>query len=422
LLSAAAPALAQLPPPQPRIEADPGMVVNDPTRVFGDDAPVFAPLAIVGALGLSASASLITTYSDNLARVGEDEPLPSRFVSKSDWRFSPTLGLGLERPIGNHRLFATGSIGRVYHAQNTQLNANRLAASGGADLSLGRACAAQLVAAWNRRDTQLGTFEEVVASQSSRTTFGANASCSTVTGITGSLGYNRSRARNSSDDPSVDRSFSDVNSQSVTGSVGYRIGQRGQVGVSGSWAENSYPNQIIDGVENSNEIRALSLFASYRIGNSLQANGSIGQTKLTTGIEGAEGFSGTTWNLGLGYSGPRIGANVGLGQGVNGGAGGSSNYSITRFFSTSATYRLNDRMGVAAGYSYVQGDFRGIDDIPDTQAFQSSTDHRLFIGADYKLNRFLRFGLDLAHQTRSSDPAEFSYKVNSASLSIRASF
>lgn len=422
MLSGAAPALAQLPPPQPRIEADPGMVVNDPTRVFGDDAPVFAPLAFVGALGLSTTASLITTYSDNVARVGEDEPLPSRFRSKDDWTFRPTLGLGMERPIGRHRLFAGATIGRIFYAQNSNLNSNRLGLSGGADLSLGRACAANLAGAWSRRDTQLGTFEEVVASRQSRSSLGASASCSTVTGISGSLGYNNSWSRNTSDDPTVDRSFADVNSKSLTGSVGYRVGQRGQVGVSANWAENIYPNQIVDGVENSNEIKAFSLFASYRIGNTLRANGSIGRTEVTSGIPGSQGFSGSTWNLGVGYSGPRIGANVGMGQGVNGGAGGSSNYSITRFLSASATYRVNDRMGVAAGYSYGQSDFRGIDEIPETEAFRATTDHRLFIGADYRLNRFLRLGFDLNHQTRSSDPAEFSYKVNSASLSIGARF
>jgi hypothetical protein len=422
LLAVAAPAAAQLPPPQPRIEADPGMVVNDPTRVFGDDAPVFAPLAFVGALGLSTSASLVTTYSDNVARVGEDEPLPTRFRSKDDWTFRPTLGVGLERPIGNHRLFASGSLGRVFYAQNSQLNSNRLGVSGGADLALGRSCGGQLVAAWNRRDTQLGTFEEVFASRQSRTTFGANASCATVTGLTGSLGYNNSKSRNSSDDPSVDRSFADVNSQNVTGSIGYRIGQRGQAGISASWAENIYPNQLVDGEENANEVKSFSLFGSYRIGNTLRANGSIGRTEVTSTIPGSVGFSGVTWSLGTSYSGPRVGANIGVGQSVNGGNGGSANYSITRFLSASATYRLNDRMSAAAGYSYGQADFRGIDEVPETEAARSNTDHRLFIGADYRLNRFLRLGLDLNHQTRSSDPSEFGFKVNSASLSIGASF
>lgn len=422
LAIAASPAVAQIAPPTQRIQPPEGAVIDDPNRVFGDDADVFAPLAIVGALGLNGYAGLTTEYSDNVARVRDGQPMSSRFSSKDDWIFRPTVGLTFERPIGRNRLFGTASLGRTIYASNTRLNSNRYGLSGGAAIALGQACSAQLKAAWSRRDTQLGTFEDVVASQQGRTSYGGSVGCSTISGISGTVGYNRSAVNNYSSDPTSDRSFANVRSEMVSANVGYRVGLRGQVGVSGSWAENSYPNQIIGGVTNSNRIRSLSGFASYRIGNSMNASGSIGRTQLSSSIPGSSDFSGMNWNLALGYAGPRMGANISTGQGVNGGRGSSANYSIQRFYNFSTTYRANDRLRFAAGYSHSNADFRGISSIPETEISNSNTNDRFFIGSDYALNRLLRFGVDFNHQRRSSDPEDFSYKVNSVTFSVRGSF
>jgi hypothetical protein len=387
---------------------------------------VFAPLAIVGALGLNGYASLITEYSDNVARVRDGQPMSSRFSSKDDWIFRPTVGLTFERPVGRNRLYGSATLGRTIYASNSRLNANRYGLSGGAAIALGQACSAQLKAAWSRRDTQLGTFEEVVASEQERTSYGGSVGCSTVTGISGTLGYNRSAVNNYSDDPMTDRSFANVRSEMVSANVGYRVGLRGQVGVSGSWAENRYPNQIIGGVEggveNSNRIRSISGFASYRVGSSMNAFGSIGRTHLSSSVPGSSDFTGVNWNLGLGYAGRRMGANISTGQSVNGGRGASANYSIQRFYNFSTTYRANDRLRFASGYSHSNSDFRGISSIPETDITNTNTNDRFFIGSDYTFNRMLRFGVDFNHQRRSSDPKDYSYKVNSVIFTIRGSF
>lgn len=405
-----------------RIEVPAGAVFDDSQRVFGDDADVFAPLAIVGALGVSVGGSFDTTYSDNVARQQDGGNLSPRFRSKGDWTFKPTVRASAERGIGQHRLFASGSIGRTIYARNTQLNSNRFGFGGGADLRLGRSCSANLGAAWSRRDTQLGSFEEVIASQQQRTNFRAGAACATVTGISGSLNYSRGGVKNFTDDPNVDRSFANVRSQSVNGGLGYQVGSRGQVGLNAGWSENIYPNQIVNGVENQNEVKSLSAFASYRVGSSLRANGSIGYTKLTSNVIGATDFSGTTWGLGVTYFGPRVGANINMGQGVNGGAGSSANYSVRKYLGASGTYRLNDRMSASAGYNYSNASYRGVSQIPETIVARETTDNRFFVGGDYALNRMIRLGLDFNHQRRSAKPDNYSYKVNSATLSVRARF
>ncbi|PZU47995.1 MAG: hypothetical protein DI568_08525 [Sphingomonas sp.] len=419
-LALAFPALAQIAPPGPRIQYPDGAVIDDPERIYGDDADGFSPLAIVGALGLSVNAGLVTEYSDNVARMAEGQPLSSRFESKDDWIFRPTAGVAFERPLGRNRIFGAATIGRNIYARNHRLNSNRFGVSGGGDFQIGQACNGQVTGGWSKRDTQLGSFEEVVASQQTRTRFGGSVGCSTMMGLTGRVGYNRSSVRNDTDDPNYDRTFADVDSHLVNASLGYRVGLRGQVGVAGSWAENRYINQIIDGEVNTNEIRTVSVFGNYRIGNSLNASGSIGRTRLTSNTPGSVGFSGATWSLGVGYAGPRIGANIGMGRSVNGGRGVSANYTIQQFYNLSTTYSANDRLRFSTGYSHTKVDLRGIAALPETEVASQNVNNRFFVGSDYSLNSFLRLGLDFNHHRRSSTPSNFSYKVNSVIFSIKA--
>ena len=419
-LAVAGPVAAQVQPPVRAIQPPEGAVIDDPQRIYGDDSESFSPLAIVGALGLTAYAGLVTEYSDNVARVGNGRALSPRFESKDDWIFRPGAGISFSRALGGNNISGTASVGRSYYARNSQLNSNRFSLSGSADIGLGRACSSTIRAGWTRRDSQKDSFEEVISSQSARTTIGASVGCSTQAGISGSVGYNRSSVRNYSSDPDVDRSFADVNSQSAVGSLGYRVGLRGQVGVSTSWGQNKYINQYVNGIQNQNEIRSVSGFASYRIGNTLSASGSIGKTKLTSNIEGATGFSGTTWNLGAAYTGPRMGANISMGQGVNGGRGASANYSVSRFVSISGSYRANDSLMLSTGYSHSRSTFQGISEIPETEISSRNINDRVFVGANYTLNSILRFGVDLNHHQRSSTPSDFGYKVNSVVFSVRA--
>jgi hypothetical protein len=408
--------------PGTRFDPPPGAVVNDPNRVFGDEAPVFAPLQVVGALGLRPFASLVTEYDNNLARLADGEALPSRFQSKSDWIFRPSIGVSAERPLGQQRLFASVSLGRTFHARNTQLDSNRINLGGGLGFVLGTRCGGQLSAGYSKRDSLISGFEDATSATDESTTFGSSLSCSTNTGLTGSIGYNRNQRRNSTDDPSIDRSFADANGQSVSGSIGYRLGSRGQVGVTAGWSENIYPNQLVLGQENSNEIKNLGLFASYSIGSTLRASGSIGRTVVSSRLPGTEDFSGGTWNLGLGYSGNRFGANVSTGQSVQAGGGQSANYSIVRNFALSGSYSLNDSMGLSAGYAHVNQDFRGTPLFPDTTRLSSSNTDRVFVGANYSLSRLASFSLDLNHQRRSTVPDSFGFKSTSIIFGIRTRF
>lgn len=431
LLAMAAPGLAQVttprvqpqaPTPGTRFEAPPGAVVDDPNRVFGDEGPDFAPLAIVGALGIRPFAALATQYDSNVARIEESEDLPTRFRSKDDWIFRPTLGARLERPLGQQRLFANVTVGRIIYARNSQLNSNRFNAGGGLGFNLGRSCGGQVTAGYSTRDQLIGGFEDAGNVRSESTTFSGSLSCATATGLAFGGGYSRGSRTNRSNDPSIDRSFADNRFQSVNGNVGYRIGQRGQIGVTAGWAETVFPNQLVLGEENSNTIKNFGAYASYRIGSSLSASGGIGQSRVESNTPGAPGFTGGTWNLGVSYSGPKLGGNLSTGRGVNGGGNQPANFSVNQFFNASVTYRVNDRFRLSAGASRSDQDFRGTLLVPETRQLQQIQTDRILLGADYSLARLLTFSLDFNHQRRLSVPQDFGFTSTGGTFTIRARF
>lgn len=412
----------QTPVPGTRFDPPPGAVVDDPNRVFGDEAPFFAPLAIVGALGLTPSAGVVIQYDSNVARLEDDEPLPSRFRSKADWSFRPTFGLATERNVGRQRLFLNASVGRIIYAQNTQLNSNRFNIGGGAGLYLGRSCGGQLTAGYSKRDWLIGGFDEAANASAESTTFSAGVNCSTSAGLSGGVGYSRGQQRNISNEASIDRSFADANFQSVSGNLGYRVGTRGTVGVNASWSENVFPNQLILGQENSNTITSYGIFGTYRIGTSLRANGSIGQSKVRSNTPGAEGFNGGTWNMGISYTGPRLGANLSYVQSVNGGGNQAANYAVVRTFTASGTYRLSNGMSISAGYNRFDQDFRGTLLVPETNQLQGFNGDRIFAGTGFQLARFLSVGADINYQRRTSNPSGFGFDSTTATIALTGRF
>lgn len=416
LLMLPAPLLAQeLPPPAvPLVEAD-------PRRVLGDEAPLLGALDIVAGIGLNLRAGLVTEYTDNVSNRSSGA---GGLDSRSDWILRPSVGISAGRPLGRQRLFASASASRSFHARNDILNRNRLSVDGGLAWSLGTRCSGRVQGGWSTREAFRDLFEEVVPSTTRNTRFFANAACRTAGGLAPSLSYDWSRTRNRSIDvngfPAFDRSFSDVESQGVSASLGYPLSARGQIGVSGSWREYEFPNQpLASGSPNGNEVLSGSVFANYRLGPSLRANASLGTTRVNPRDDLTPSFSGLTYSGGLAWSGPRLGASLSYGRSVSGSRGGTANYSISNSFNAGVNYRASDRASAAAGYARVRQTNRGNAAFPETNRLAGFTGNRYFIGADYRFNRILSASLDLNHQQRSSTPSQFDYDATSVILGLR---
>ena len=416
-----------LPPPLPSAPGTgPANVEVDPDRVFGDDeSPDFSPLALLGGFGVGISGSLITKYSDNVARIEDGEPLRIGLESKDDWSFRPTMDISAQRPLGQQALFLNASIGKTFYVQNTLLNRAYLSADGGLQWRLGIRCAGVVQGGWRDRGTQFATFDDVVPSSTETFHFTASASCPTAGGLTPNLAYTYYSAKSRVDDEFagvLDRSFADVRSHGISGGVGYRLSTRGEVGVQAQWRRSSYPNQFLPGgEENYNIINGFNGFVKYRLGRSLSANGTLGYTKVKRPEILGDGFSGAVWSLGLNYTGPRIGASITGGRSVNGSSGGNANYSVAKHLAANLSYRMNSRLSASAGAIWRNANMSGLYYVPGTQNVDVRKLDRYFVGADYRMNRILAFSLDFNHQRMRTEPAGFGYKENSVRLAIRAS-
>jgi len=419
LLAPGAAVAQNLPPP-----LAPTTVVIDQGRVFGDDAPLAAGLDVLAGIGLSISAGLVTEFNDNMRRVEDDAILPDG-VARSDWRFTPTVAISGGRPLGRQQLFFNAGIGRDFYARETIRDKNRVNVGGGLAWRLGQRCNGRLQGNWSKRGTQFASFAEVISSTQESTRLFTSATCQTAGRLVGSASYARANTKNQTDEslPAVvDRSFANVESDSINASLAYAL-TRGQIGISGNWGNYEFPNQLlVSGETNGNTIQGYNLFANYRIGSSLQANGSIGFSKVNPKSLLSQDFSGNVWSFGLNYSGPRLGASIGTGRSVNGSSGGNSNFSIGTFYNMNVSYRANDRLSASAGYSRSNTDYTGVIVIQGTQPIDAAITDRFFIGTDFRLNRLLTFGADLNHQKRSSEPDTFSYDATSVVFSIRANF
>lgn len=420
-----APPAPIVPRPLTTPEGVPISTVADPLRVYGDDAPLLSGLDILSGLGLRVGAQVVTEYNDNIARVGSGVAMGSRYKSKDDWSIRPSINLSGGHAIGRQTLFFSGVMGRDYYLNNTNLNRNRIGLNGGLDWVLGSRCRGRLQGGFMRRGTQFGVFEEVVPSSQKRWSMHAGGTCQTATGLSVNLGYDRHSVRNSTDDPlgMIDRSFADLDSQRMTGGIGYPIGNRGQIGVQGQWQEQEYINQYLpNGRRNGTNSYGANIFGSYRLGPSFNVTGGIGRSWVRPKHGLVDTFSGTTWNLGLNYTGPKLGANISTGRSANGSTGGASNYNIGKFLNTSVNYRANDRLNLVAGYSHDTLDYRGFSLIPETEPVRNSRMNRYFVGADYRLNRMMSMSLGYRHQQRKTRPTGHDYSQNIVTLTARAAF
>jgi hypothetical protein len=408
-----APAAAQV--ADAPVAAPPRVTEADIGRVLGDDRPVLDRFAVLAGFGFGIGASLITEYTDNAARIADDEPLPSRFRSRSDWRFRPSVNLQVSRPLGRQELFATMLVGRDFNARNTLLDQSRFGVNGGLRWQLGSRCAGELTAGFQTRQTQFDLFEEIVPSKQDRLSLGAGGNCRVGTRFSAGGAYSYTQTRN--DNP--ERAFADVRGHAVTGNVGYLLGVRGQVGIQGNWGRSRYPNQILlNGDVNETEFSGVSIVGNYRIGTSLRANAAVGFNRVRRLDETSDAFSGTIWSLGLNYGGPRLGVALSAGRSVNGAAGGFANFQVAENYAASVNYRISERLSANAGVSRNRIRNEGISEIPGTERLNRYRTDRIGGGLDFAVNRLLSASFDLAHQRRASTPPTFDYNATTATLGL----
>jgi hypothetical protein len=383
-----------------------GLVVADTSRLFGFDAIPEYGAAVIAASGLQLGARLEIEYDDNEARVPGELPPDSRFDSKDDVVLRPSLSANLGRDVGNQLLFLNARIGRTFHLLNDNLGRENLALDGGVNWRAGPACSGTVEAGWSSRESSIFDFATGVPPGREFTRFLASGSCATGIGLISSVSYDRGWLRFEDE---ISRQ-SNTNSWGISGSLGYPLGPRGQVGVQGGYRNSTFINQplppIIDPEMPDNGISLVNVagFFSYQLGVSFAVNGNVGWSQTSSVNPLFQNFSGITGSISLAYSTRRVGAAFSFSRNSNLGATGGAGLRIVTLMTLSGNYRLSDRMSLSGGIGRSARDNRGSPGFGDPFGLVNDRFWLANAGVNYRLTERLGFSLDYTRRDR--DPRE----------------
>jgi hypothetical protein len=371
-------------------------------------------LNVLAGFGVNFGGSVQLAWFDNFRRIqsGQD--------GGSEFRISPAATVNIGYPLGQQALYLNANIGWDFHTKNPEFDSERLGFGGGLQWRLGTRCQGSVDLSYSRRQTQFDLFDDAEPSAQDRTGAALSGRCNAPGRFITSFGINAGRFKY--DTP--DRAFANSRSWGVNGGLGYQLGVRGSIGVFASWNESTYPNQVqfLTGEALKVEVVNIGGNASYRLGTTLTLNGSLGWTDVSSTSPFQPGFDGITWNLAAIYSGPRLGARMGLGRSVSGGDGSFSNFAVVEDFNAVISYRSGPRLSFSTGYSRTKRDNRVNPLVPPEFFGVDTTDDRLFAGASYSLIRIFSASLGINYTDRSSNRPDFDYSTTSITLGISARF
>jgi hypothetical protein len=395
-----------------------GLVQADPSLLFGIDAPDLVGFAVSAVRGFKYRASLRTEYSDNVAHRASDAPLPGRYVSRTDWRFTPEIGISAGHDVGRQLLFLNGTLGRDYYARNTALDRSRANVSTGVQWALSR-CGGRVQGDYSTRQSSSYLFDDNLPSTQDRLSATVGATCRVSGRLSANAGYDWYKTANGLEA----RRVSNSRGHGLVAGLSYPIANRGSLSVSGFWRTVDYPNQLLlTGEANQIKYSGFSVGGGYRLGPTFSMNGSIGRTKADYRDPLVPNFNGTTWSAGLNYTGQRIGATVSAGRSASA-SGGSANFSVSENYTGTVRYRLGDRIGTSLGYTHNKADNQSRVLIPgEGLTPRSRKRDTILASVDYRLPRIFHLAADYRHEKQAAQLERAGYSTNIYSLTLSASF
>lgn len=414
---------------------------------MGDDQSIYQGV-VPAATGrvFSITAKMRTLYDSNMLRRGDGFGVrPGESIS--DVRFSPAVLGEVGLPFGRQRLYATGTIGRDYYANNSQLNRNRYEIAGGAALAAGTRCTANLDGSFTQRQILLSEIGDLVPNSQKTGTYGASANCASAVGLGFGANVRRTTVRN--DNPT--RAVFNLNGTSYGANLNYRLGLIGQFSASANKNHVTYLNRqqtlpdgsnVDDGVDiTSGRLGfqrdlgtrlALTLGLSYFESkpNPTTVLQLVGVTPTNPPIPVFSSVDRSKFT-GLGYDAQiayQPSTRLAIVLAANRNASASVNVGALSQVRTSylldVDYKLGSNMSVGTGGSYDRRKYQdSIIGGPDLgrQRIEDKVS-RVYANIGYTSPRLLSASFEVAYQNRKSVPVDFSFNSFSASLNLSARF
>lgn len=409
--------------------AAPSTAGDDPG--FGD--PGLTTVAPVAGRGWKVGATLNTLFDENILRIGDGLPLRAG-RTRADFRVSPSVSLSTGLPVGRQQLFVGGELGRDYYARNTQLNRNRFAIGGGANLRVGTRCTGAVGIDYAGRQVLVSEVAELVPNLQKTLTYGGSANCQAPVGI----GFGGSIRRVERRNDSLSRRAFDLNSTIFAPQISYALPALGQFSVTGSLNKVRYPQRgvleptgdfVNDGVDimsgRFGYSRALGTRFNISLGVSyLQAKPTPTTIVISLApplITDRPTFSGLGYDAAVTYrAGPRLTAVVNASRDVSASSNVGAQYQVRESYGLDLDYALGSAINVGTGVTLNKRDYRGSFTTPDEQLLRDRDSiTRVYGQIVYAPVRLYSVSFEVAHQDRNSNPDVFSFASTSAQLRLR---
>lgn len=349
--------------------------------------------------------------------------------SKDDFSFTPSLSIDAFLPFGRKSVYARGSIGYDFFARNTQLNRENINLGLGGNIQVTNSCSAGADANYTRSRSNAGdvfAVSDVPLVRDVNTveyrSYGVQAQCAGLIGISPSVGYRHSETRNNT---SL-FGFNDSNQDTFDASIGYQRPTLGRLSIYGNYSKGEYPNRNVLGLPNTipgiPQDGVTSYSAGMRfersIGSRISGAASFGYSWVDPKAIFSQKFRGTTYSLSVNIIPTnRMSLDVITSRSAQLSNSVFASYSVTDIRAINGTYKINDRLSANFGVSQQRRNYRETAAVVDQSAFISKDKFtRAYGGFAYNLNRRIRLNGLVSQQRRQTDNPLFRYNNTTATL------
>lgn len=371
------------------------------------------------ARGLSASATMLASYEDNVFR-SLDGVAAGR--KSSDFRITPSIFARYDLPVAGQGFFVDGAAGYNLYTKNDSFNRGWWGLGAGVNWALGTRCNGLAEARYKQRQSDFGDLGIAVDNLEKTQQYAFSASCAGPAGIglVGGVDYSKT------DNSYFARELGDLKTFGYNAGLLYRSILVGDVTLRYMHEDREYPNRFIlspAGIEQDGlKVDRAVLAVTRPIGARLTGSASLSYIWTKPDVSVYEDFKGTGWSAELDYIvGPKLNVGISASRDVTSSAAIDSSYQISRILGVYANYRLGTRTSIQVGASDAKRRFRGQYDNPlypfPLPARGTEKTRQYHASATYSPTERWKVSLRYLHENRDSTGSLYDYTGNTVSLS-----
>jgi hypothetical protein len=343
---------------------------------------------------------------------------------RDDVSASPSLDLDIYLPRATGSLYLRGNLGYTFYRKFTKLNRERINLEGGFDQRVLGDCIVHGSASYARQLSDLGDLLTTVPvtgafrnSQENRE-ISADIGCGGAIGLRPSVAVSRSEVRNTS----PLRKFSDADTNSLTGQIGYSAPALGVVSVFGRYSDSKYINRPTPGGSDDGvRTYAAGVQLERNLGTRFNFTGSVNYSKVKPYLASVKDFSGVGFDLSALYRGDFFQIGLTGSRAAEPSTLLFVSYDIQTTLGLTLTTEITPRIRWNGGFSYRRRAFSPSPIFINAPITGSEELYTLNAGLSYQAGRRLRFSLDGTYSKRTSNTQLFNYDQKRIALTTSLS-